>query len=135
MIQDFDWEAAVREIDVACQSSSTKAQRIPLVKNGSNHQLNKVQNNCRQLKLDEFLSNGVSKSSTVNEVGVRGKDEEIKVQERGCYVDIDPEAAKTWIYPGIFWEVLIEICKFFVLRIYFPNVREISTSRCCEFAI
>ncbi|XP_057538948.1 DEAD-box ATP-dependent RNA helicase FANCM isoform X2 [Amaranthus tricolor] len=97
--EDFDWEAAVREIDVACQSSSTKAQRIPLVKNGSNHQLNKVQNNCRQLKLDEFLSNGVSKSSTVNEVGVRGKDEEIKVQERGCYVDIDPEAAKTWIYP------------------------------------
>uniref|UniRef100_A0A803M4Z6 Fanconi anemia group M protein n=1 Tax=Chenopodium quinoa TaxID=63459 RepID=A0A803M4Z6_CHEQI len=108
--EDFDWEAAVREIDVACQSNAAKTLETPPPPQPSNvtfggnnlwknHQFNKVQNNSRQLTLDRFISNGSSKSGVENEIECRVEDEQIRVQERACYVDVDLEAAKTWIYP------------------------------------
>ncbi|XP_021847938.1 DEAD-box ATP-dependent RNA helicase FANCM isoform X2 [Spinacia oleracea] len=111
--EDFDWEAAVREIDVACLSTAAKTLETPPPppppppfeaavegnKLWKNQQLNKFQNNCRQSTLDKFISSGSSKPSTDNEIKVCGEDEQNRVQERACYVDIDPEAAKTWIYP------------------------------------
>lgn len=107
--EGFDWDAAVREIDVACQNTAGKTLEttppppIEGVVGGNkllkNYQLSKFQNNCRQSTLDKFISNGLSKPCAVSETEFRGDDEQVRVQERGCYVDIDPEAAKTWIYP------------------------------------
>jgi len=110
-LQEFDWEAAVREIDDACQASTSTRQQEPpqqppaeTVGNGHNRKLKETHKNSRQSTLDIFISNGASKPYSENPVSgceVSDEDEKTKGKERACYVDIDPEAAKTWIYPGI----------------------------------
>ncbi|KAK9758175.1 hypothetical protein RND81_01G212700 [Saponaria officinalis] len=109
--EDFDWDAAVLEIDAACQSTAAATtvdrllvtppqQQLPHVGPSTdvwNPKLNKQLNNCRQLTLDKFINNGVSTSKP--RVEIDECDEHIRVPEKVCYVEIDPEAAKTWIYP------------------------------------
>ncbi|KAL9229067.1 hypothetical protein vseg_004583 [Gypsophila vaccaria] len=104
--EDFDWDAAVKEIDAACQSTASAShyfstpppqppqqQQAPCV--GPYPKFNKPVYNSRQLTLDRFINtNGVSTSKPCVEI-----DEEIRVSENACCVEIDPVAAKTWIYP------------------------------------
>ncbi|KDP34815.1 hypothetical protein JCGZ_11177 [Jatropha curcas] len=119
---EFDWEAAVREIDVACQSANNPSTSLPnnFASSSSSHSrpLNGIYKNsnlcftnkivkksgaCKQSTLDMFIGKGLGPgprpgNSMVDDlnqqVGVEGNDD-----ERASYVEIDPEAAKTWIYP------------------------------------
>ncbi|KAH9625993.1 hypothetical protein KSS87_022932 [Heliosperma pusillum] len=109
--QDFDWDAAVREIDVACQSTSTSTSAVATsntatifatppqppqldhIANNWNHRLNKPHNNSRQLTLDKFISNGKPC------VGIDQQGDQIRVPEIASLLPIDPLAAQTWIYP------------------------------------
>ncbi|CAN1235468.1 DEAD-box ATP-dependent RNA helicase FANCM [Linum perenne] len=113
---EFDWEAAVREIDVACQNASTSTSSLnhsrpenrasnfsnPLVNNGK-----RPSGSCKQLTLDSFIGKAgpvrqekkwVVEDTTEGFVG--NNDIRAGVSgEGGCCVEIDREAAKTWIYP------------------------------------
>ncbi|KAL5704225.1 hypothetical protein ACHQM5_022680 [Ranunculus cassubicifolius] len=100
---EFDWEAAVKEIDVACQRPSSIA-----VTSNSNLLRPKQKENFSNLKkqstLDKFFQNRQSQVEPIREI-------EIEVVGRGgdcdnstsaitsCHCQIDLEAAKTWIYP------------------------------------
>ncbi|KAF9608476.1 hypothetical protein IFM89_009842 [Coptis chinensis] len=78
---EFDWEAAVKAIDVACQEravSSTFASTSAPASKPS-----------RQSTLDSFIQRN-------NHCQVVGNEESNNL---GCYCAIDLEAAKTWIYP------------------------------------
>ncbi|KAL7590493.1 hypothetical protein Lser_V15G40742 [Lactuca serriola] len=108
---DFDWEAAVREIDVACgeaikQSSSgvTTTTSATIYRNSNLHtgSYPKIENNkpssSRQSTLDRFIGSTGLKSTNQD----ARHDAQDKVEcndERVSDVSIDPEAAKTWIYP------------------------------------
>ncbi|CAN1175609.1 DEAD-box ATP-dependent RNA helicase FANCM [Linum perenne] len=113
---EFDWEAAVREIDVACQNASTSNSSLnhsrpenrasnfsnPLVNNGK-----RPSGSCKQLTLDSFIGKAdpvrqvkkwVVEDTTEGFVG--NNDIRAGVSgEGGSCVEIDREAAKTWIYP------------------------------------
>ncbi|KAK9270011.1 hypothetical protein L1049_025584 [Liquidambar formosana] len=101
----FDWEAAVREIDVACQatkpstsrpvefSHSVPADPIPCSKN------NKRPLTSRQPTLDNFVGRAGLRPFTENRAVRDSGQDEIEGDERACCIDIDSEAAKTWIYP------------------------------------
>ncbi|KAH9757857.1 DEAD-box ATP-dependent RNA helicase FANCM [Citrus sinensis] len=90
---EFDWEAAVREIDTACQSSK------PSTSNSTNFNLcskaNKKPSTCKQSTLDKFFGNLGPKPQGAEEFN-----EGSSFDESLCHVQIDAEAAKTWIYPG-----------------------------------
>ncbi|KDO83873.1 hypothetical protein CISIN_1g037446mg, partial [Citrus sinensis] len=89
---EFDWEAAVREIDTACQSSK------PSTSNSTNFNLcskaNKKPSTCKQSTLDKFFGNLGPKPQGTEEFN-----EGSSFDESLCHVQIDAEAAKTWIYP------------------------------------
>ncbi|KAH9757849.1 DEAD-box ATP-dependent RNA helicase FANCM [Citrus sinensis] len=89
---EFDWEAAVREIDTACQSSK------PSTSNSTNFNLcskaNKKPSTCKQSTLDKFFGNLGPKPQGAEEFN-----EGSSFDESLCHVQIDAEAAKTWIYP------------------------------------
>ncbi|XP_077241417.1 DEAD/DEAH box RNA helicase family protein isoform X2 [Tasmannia lanceolata] len=109
---EFDWEAAVKEIDVACQSVASTSNRegfdnnlIPyesLEGNGSCPNLKKFVN-VRQSTLDRFVQTdqkrgGFQESSHRNgSVSHRGDIDNLG-EETICN-NIDLEAAQTWIYP------------------------------------
>ncbi|CDP18879.1 unnamed protein product [Coffea canephora] len=84
-LQEFDWEAAVREIDVACAQTTTSSTNY-CANNGSNHVIN-----C---KIPTYTSSNPRIQETHKKSG-QAEDEE----ENVGFVKIDPEAAKTWIYP------------------------------------
>ncbi|XP_022152476.1 DEAD-box ATP-dependent RNA helicase FANCM [Momordica charantia] len=110
---DFDWEAAVKEIDVAClsgiPSTSSRSLHPSLVASSDASadnpasfpflEENKKRGASRQPTLHRFMVNPNTK--------LRNKtlDVEEPVQDRGIVeeldslIDIDEEAAKTWIYP------------------------------------
>lgn len=92
-LQEFDWEAAVREIDTACQSSK------PSTSNSTNFNLcskaNKKPSTSKQSTLDKFFGNVGPKPQGTEEFN-----EGSSFDESLCHVQIDAEAAKTWIYPG-----------------------------------
>ncbi|KAF6147897.1 hypothetical protein GIB67_014477 [Kingdonia uniflora] len=122
--REFDWEAAVQEIDVACgrttlppsTTSSHCPQLIPNSNSTSNnpqfHPHNKPKK-PRQSTLDSFIVNGNRKKPIIenqfqtnprtvevnndNHIGGGGGDGE----DTGMYGNVDLEAAKTWIYPGL----------------------------------
>ncbi|KAJ0024974.1 hypothetical protein Pint_07664 [Pistacia integerrima] len=80
---EFDWEAAVREIDVACEIKKpfTSTNLCSTSKQSTLDKfLGKVQFNQRRQQFNEH-------------------EPEPESDEKICYVDIDAEAAKTWIYP------------------------------------
>ncbi|KAK1276134.1 hypothetical protein QJS04_geneDACA001894 [Acorus gramineus] len=127
--EDFDWEAAVREIDSAFQqqhlpSSST----APLNQDDLGRPITAISapnrakpvGGARQLKLDGFLER---KTIPFEDGGFGGGDGGGHDGRVG--VDIDMEAAKTWIYPGydltvccscVF--VFVFVCLFFFCLVF-----------------
>lgn len=96
---EFDWEAAVREIDVACKATakpSTSFASEP--SNSLPHPWSKKPAACRQSTLDQFGVAAVKRPLLERERPPKNSDANGH-DERACYVDIDAEAAKTWIYP------------------------------------
>ncbi|XWS24799.1 hypothetical protein CRYUN_Cryun27aG0015700 [Craigia yunnanensis] len=96
---EFDWEAAVREIDKACEntksSSSTSSSHFappPLLA-----QISK-KNTSRQSTLDRFIGTVGPRPPSDNHRTVE-VEVDVECDERVASVDIDTEAAKTWIYP------------------------------------
>ncbi|KAK1403680.1 ATP-dependent DNA helicase mph1 [Heracleum sosnowskyi] len=91
---DFDWEAAVEAIDAACQTTINPISNYNFV--------HKPPISTKQSTLDKFIGirtpkpqlndfSNVTHSSNRNSVVVQGEDNN--------RIKIDPEAAKTWIYP------------------------------------
>ncbi|XP_010543518.1 PREDICTED: ATP-dependent DNA helicase mph1 isoform X2 [Tarenaya hassleriana] len=121
---EFDWEAAVREIDLACQKNTSNAScSVPHPSSflsSSSHFVSTTDASVRknnlggpafgsgnkpvatkQSTLDRFIGrttgipppgNRIVSNPQVNEFFVDDDDKNPRV-------DIDPEAAKTWIYP------------------------------------
>ncbi|KAH6765134.1 hypothetical protein C2S51_016383 [Perilla frutescens var. frutescens] len=131
---EFDWEAAVQEIDVACQATAAeKPTAIPnkrcnqeMVMNPDEEMRKKVKfdanfssiSSTRQTTLDRFIGGSSSNSRKFEETarfsrGLRINNSNVSnIRENGggvgwceeteklnTFVKIDPEAAKTWIYP------------------------------------
>ncbi|URD88705.1 HELICc [Musa troglodytarum] len=111
---EFDWEAAVREIDDACQLASVPASTsnpqgfaTPVATTGAPANLWRRGGEGRQSTLDRFVVDFHGTKRTRNDdgdrFGSRGRDAK-EEQNFVCgdeqpAVDIDLEAAKTWIYP------------------------------------
>lgn len=91
-LQGFDWEAACREIDLACRAKNSSIA----CSDGSKPKI------CMQSTLDKFIRPPVTAPPLEN--GDTGDRENVRSDgdEVVCCVDIDVEAAKTWIYPGSF---------------------------------
>ncbi|EOA39492.1 hypothetical protein CARUB_v10008097mg [Capsella rubella] len=93
--EDFDWEAAVKEIDLAClkssiPSSSSSTHFTPLAKPLAK----------RQSTLDRFI--GRTEHKPENQVASEPNFDEFDCggnNDMSPLVRIDPETAKTWIYP------------------------------------
>ncbi|GMH22406.1 hypothetical protein Nepgr_024249 [Nepenthes gracilis] len=103
---EFDWEEAVQQIEVACRNTlpsiSCNPPPPPPALWRETKFSNKCHKTCRQSTLEKFVTcNGSSKSLSEMQID-KGRDEEsrIEAKERVLYVGIDPEAAKTWIYPA-----------------------------------
>ncbi|KAM7279588.1 hypothetical protein ACFE04_006722 [Oxalis oulophora] len=94
---EFDWEAAVEQIDVACDNSSLKSSSL-VVDNPNQLHYASINNSMkpstsRQTTLDRFIEKaGPSRVPEVQPI-------ENPVEWASSSVDIDAEAAKTWIYP------------------------------------
>ncbi|GAV57775.1 Helicase_C domain-containing protein/ResIII domain-containing protein [Cephalotus follicularis] len=94
---EFDWEAAVRAIDVACRENNN-------LKDNSNNKLSShfaplhtkesPAANCRQSTLDKFIS----KRKGPNPEPENREVVDDRIESVSC-IDIDAEAARTWIYP------------------------------------
>ncbi|KAK6940331.1 Helicase, C-terminal [Dillenia turbinata] len=87
-MQEFDWEAAVKEIDIACEKT------MPSSSNTSKP------STCRQATLDKFVQLGQPRPPPNFDSPNIGVQEPVKLDDTSCSVAIDPQAAKTWIYPG-----------------------------------
>uniref|UniRef100_A0A7N0TMJ9 Uncharacterized protein n=1 Tax=Kalanchoe fedtschenkoi TaxID=63787 RepID=A0A7N0TMJ9_KALFE len=100
----FDWDAAVREIDVACEATSSSA---PSTRNISHNAqpyrgiadtlVSGKDCKSRQSTLDKFISREGPRKP-LEEVHIN-QSEFSGAGERDFHVKIDREAAKTWIYP------------------------------------
>ncbi|KAG0499746.1 hypothetical protein HPP92_004437 [Vanilla planifolia] len=109
---DFDWEAAVFEIDFACQSATPDASDVgnvipitPLPSTGGF-----CPSEARQSTLDRFVINFTKRRGIINNqseafpqefiAGAFGKENDpFHAGDEAQTVSIDLEAAKTWIYP------------------------------------
>ncbi|KAJ7949704.1 DEAD/DEAH box RNA helicase family protein [Quillaja saponaria] len=108
----FDWEAAVREIDVACQNTKpstsglggssnfahdntfTKNPNVPISKSL------KKPGTSRQCTLDKFVGKKEIPRSQSENVNIGEGDQNCFPGDDGVScIDIAAEAAKTWIYP------------------------------------
>ncbi|XP_047306478.1 DEAD-box ATP-dependent RNA helicase FANCM [Impatiens glandulifera] len=94
---EFDWESAVREIDVACQI--TESSSSSLFHSSSNVQ--KKLSSSRQSTLDKFIGKAglAIAPPPVNCDSGRREQYMVDEVERFGLVKIDPETAHTWIYP------------------------------------
>ncbi|CAH9136790.1 unnamed protein product [Cuscuta epithymum] len=116
----FDWEAAVREIDVACEATAA-AVSVNETLSSSSHGVSTsapikktltkpnggAPASARQSTLDKFLEfspkakNAEPSPHCSNPFGILNeKDFDNEGDERVCFVPLDLEAAKTWIYPA-----------------------------------
>ncbi|KAK3229964.1 hypothetical protein Dsin_001845 [Dipteronia sinensis] len=107
---EFDWEAAVKEIDVACETTKPSSASNPdaSTKFSSNDQKKKP-SISKQSKLDKFFGNAgprpqVALRPQVGPIPQLGSGPQFNVEfdegnEKMCCLEIDAEAAKTWIYP------------------------------------
>lgn len=100
-LKEFDWEAAVREIDVACQTGKPSSSSCNLENHESEKKKKKNGSNSRQSTLHEFVGKEVPRPQKE-----RSWDTVERGDERVCDVEIDAEAAKTWIYPGLILQSL-----------------------------
>ncbi|XP_022939321.1 DEAD-box ATP-dependent RNA helicase FANCM isoform X3 [Cucurbita moschata] len=110
---DFDWEAAVKEIDVACLSgihsassrslySSLLASPHASAENSASFpspEENEKRGTSRQSTLHRFIINPNAKSQKKTPEVEEPVQDRALVEDSVCLVDIDQEAAKTWIYP------------------------------------
>ncbi|CAN6483140.1 unnamed protein product [Victoria cruziana] len=106
---EFDWEAAVKEIDDACERvtlASTAAEHVYTVASGNQDDFRnekvssfhrpKSKNGARQSTLDGFAGS----SKKFGDGGETSSRETMTVDDgEKLYVNIDAEMAKTWIYP------------------------------------
>ncbi|KAM7507593.1 hypothetical protein LguiA_018046 [Lonicera macranthoides] len=91
--EEFDWEAAVHEIDVACENTNkSSASSFPI-----DHSHKKL-GTSRQSTLDKFMR--TTSVRTENQSGRDRNSYKEEGDEGASCVKIDPEAAKTWIYPA-----------------------------------
>ncbi|KAG6659233.1 hypothetical protein CIPAW_03G019200 [Carya illinoinensis] len=98
----FDWEAAVREIDVACQTAKPCTPRpdqfshfAPTISNFHYSKNKKRAVPSRQSTLDKFVAKAGPPRPRSEE-----PDQDRAQGDKGVgYIDIDADAAKTWIYP------------------------------------
>ncbi|KAJ6360671.1 hypothetical protein OIU77_004646 [Salix suchowensis] len=108
---EFDWEAAVREIDFACErankpsfttinqaSSSNFTPPASILNNSTSYSSTKT-GTCKQSTLDKFIGKARPPVNPTVEVRHHQGNGIINSDERPCCVEIDAEAAKTWIYP------------------------------------
>lgn len=112
--QDFDWEAAVKEIDVAClsgiHSASSRSLHSSLLASPDasaenpasfpSPEENEKRGTSRQSTLHRFIINPNAKSQKKTPEVEEPVQDRALVEDSVCLVDIDQEAAKTWIYPG-----------------------------------
>ncbi|KAK0577324.1 hypothetical protein LWI29_031299 [Acer saccharum] len=107
---EFDWEAAVKEIDVACETTKPSSASNPDAStNFSSNDQKKKPSISKQSKLDKFFGNAgprpqVGLRPQVGQIAQLGPGPQFNVEfdegdEKMCYLEIDAEAAKTWIYP------------------------------------
>lgn len=103
-MQEFDWEAAVTEIDLAClktsnASSSSCSHFTPLAHPPITGNVTKPPA-IRQSTLDRFI--GRTEHKPENQVVSEPNFDEFECgNDKSPLVGIDPETAKTWIYPGL----------------------------------
>ena len=113
-LQEFDWEAAVREIDASCErannpssttinqaSSSNFTPPVNILNNSSYYSCIKT-GTCKQSTLDKFIGRANPPVNPTVEVRHLQGNGIINSDGRPCCVEIDAEAAKTWIYPGLY---------------------------------
>ncbi|CAN6472368.1 unnamed protein product [Victoria cruziana] len=107
--KEFDWEAAVKEIDDACERvtlASTAAEHVYTVASGNQDDFRnekvpsfhrpKSKNGARQSTLDGFAGS----SKKFGDGGETSSRATMTVDDgEKLYVNIDAEMAKTWIYP------------------------------------
>ncbi|KAI9201492.1 hypothetical protein LWI28_024242 [Acer negundo] len=107
---EFDWEAAVKEIDVACETTKPSSASNPDAStNFSSNDQKKKPSISKQSKLDKFFGNAgprpqVGLIPQVGPIAQLCPGPQFNVEfdegdEKMCYLEIDAEAAKTWIYP------------------------------------
>ncbi|KAG7015875.1 DEAD-box ATP-dependent RNA helicase FANCM, partial [Cucurbita argyrosperma subsp. argyrosperma] len=110
---DFDWEAAVKEIDVAClsgiHSASSRSLHSSLLASPDasaenpasfpSPEENEKRGTSRQSTLHRFIINPNAKSQKKTPEVEEPVQDRALVEDSVCLVDIDQEAAKTWIYP------------------------------------
>ncbi|CAH8255379.1 unnamed protein product [Arabidopsis lyrata] len=100
--EEFDWEAAVKEIDLACLKTSNASSSFhftplahpPITRNSTKPPVK------RQSTLDKFIRRTEHKPE--NQVVSESNFDEFECgggNDKSPIVGIDPEAAKTWIYP------------------------------------
>ncbi|KAJ8531144.1 hypothetical protein K7X08_025875 [Anisodus acutangulus] len=97
---EFDWDLAVKEIDGALEA--TAISNRPSSSSNSNHQIKETHKypfaSSRQSTLDKFIQNSTKNAEKSSRNGFGEKNE----NDESCgpsYVKIDPDAAKTWIFP------------------------------------
>eukprot|EP00258_Populus_trichocarpa_P023752 XP_024439771.1 DEAD-box ATP-dependent RNA helicase FANCM isoform X5 [Populus trichocarpa] len=108
---EFDWEAAVREIDSACErannpssttinqaSSSNFTPPVNILNNSSYYSCTKTATS-KQSTLDKFIGRANPPVKPTVEVRHHQGNGIFNSDGRPCCVEIDAEAAKTWIYP------------------------------------
>ncbi|KAJ6878418.1 hypothetical protein NC651_030993 [Populus alba x Populus x berolinensis] len=110
---EFDWEAAVREIVASCErannpssttinqassSSSNFTPPVNILNNSSYYSCTKT-GTCKQSTLDKFIGRANPPVNPTAEVRHHQGNGIINSDGRPCCVEIDDEAAKTWIYP------------------------------------
>jgi Fanconi anemia group M protein len=114
-LQEFDWEAAVREIDASCErannpssttinqasSSSNFTRPVNILNNSSYYSCTKI-GTCKQSTLDKFIGRANPPVNPTVEVRHHQGNGIINSDWRPCCVEIDAEAAKTWIFPGLY---------------------------------
>jgi hypothetical protein len=114
----FDWEAAVREIDSACEAvaastSSWQPHAASMSDTCSKPSSSKMGGKVRQSTLERFVDSftkrrkgdeGFVQRIRETSVGVSDvqREENSELEHQIPSVAIDPEAAKTWIYPSTF---------------------------------
>lgn len=111
ILKEFDWEAAVREIDASCErannpssttinqaSSSNFTPPVNILNNSSYYSCTKT-GTCKQSTLDKFIGRANPPVKPTVEVRHHQGNGIINSDGRPCCVEIDAEAAKTWIYP------------------------------------
>ncbi|KAK4341008.1 hypothetical protein RND71_039509 [Anisodus tanguticus] len=103
---EFDWDLAVKEIDGALEATAisnrpSSSSNFASTSN-SNHQIKETHKypfaSSRQSTLDKFIQNSTKNAEKSSRNGFGEKNE----NDESCgpsYVKIDPDAAKTWIFP------------------------------------